>query len=251
MKKTGDRPLAGIIVLMAATGIGLLALLVLAPDYAQAGLNGAKPVSVQSALQADYSAGPLDQRIQPIDARVVRQVLADQAESTQPAAAWAATLSNRLMTPVATITPSGPTRTPAAVTVTQPPVKSSTPAPNTTSRSTPEPLPTRTLEATTTRTLNPIAATLTARPTFTPTRTLNPTLAAKLTNTVPAGPPTATLRPTFTATPNTNFITAIVATRTALPTATRIPPTLPAYPPPHPTATSVNVIKTPTAKPYP
>lgn len=231
MKGKGDRPLTGLIALIAAAGIGLLALLVLAPDYAQAGLNGARPGSMQSARQADYSADPLDQaRIQPVNMRAVQQYLADQADPSQPAAAQAASLSNRLKTPVATVTPNGPGTKAAPAPV---PGAGSTPPPNATAASiTPQPSATETsLPAEATATPVRFSATPTLRFTTRPTSTL-------------AARSTATRLPPPSATPTPGFVTAIPATRTAAPaaTATKIPPTLPAYPPPKPTATT---------KPYP
>ncbi len=101
--------------LLLAGGFVVLALLVLAPDYAQARLEGSQPVPLKSGLQADYSMDPMDLVIQPVDIKVVEQVIIDRTTSTSlPPRQQGETAIGALKTPVYTITPTPVQTRPAA-----------------------------------------------------------------------------------------------------------------------------------------
>ena len=180
------------------------------------------PISLQSPLNADYSADPRQQRINPLQLEIIGDAIVDRQ-----ATADVERIIVELSTPVPTITPMPEllTSTPGSVLPTL--VPSDTPIPTLapTGEATSEsPTPTLTATMTLTGTLQP---TSTFTMTWTPTNTL-PAATSRPTNT--RVPPTNTSQPpTNTSVPPTN--TPIPPTNTPVPpTNTSVPPT--AYPPP-------------------
>ena len=201
--------------LLLAGGFVVLALLVLAPNYAQARLDGAQPVPLQSGLQADYSADPMDLMIQPVDIRVVEQVIKDRTTVTSlPAKQQGETAISALQTPVYTITPTPIQPGSAAA--------SPTPAAQNLTNTAPAFTPTGTSASTKIVPLTPTAGVFTASPsaTHTLTSTATRTVAANSTRTATASA-SHTPRPTSTLAPTPR---GTKATPTPKATATRTPP---------------------------
>lgn len=215
MKPLQERRMPGFsLILLLAGGFMVLALLVLVPDYAQARLDGSQPVPLLSGLQADYSKDPLEIVIQPVDEKVVEQIIVDRTTSTAlPPKQQAATVISELLTPVYTITPTPEKTKVVAVSPTSGPLQ----ATNTGSAFT----PTRAVTSTTQIQTSPTAIG------FTGTPTASQTVAASLTQT------TGTVSPTFTK------ILTVSATRTPRPTSTSsaTPPGKTVTPSPRPTFT--------------
>ncbi len=74
-----------LLVMLSVLGIGILALLTLLPQRVLANLVGEHPVSIRSALRADYSADDRSLVIAPLDMRIVEEVIRDRiAMQTRP-----------------------------------------------------------------------------------------------------------------------------------------------------------------------
>lgn len=204
------------LVLLCLAGFALLGLLLFSPQRVLANLVGEQPVSIQSALRANYAADDRALVMAPIDMRLVEEAIRDQ---TAPRAGvippgGSAPVAGRLTSTLGTVnqrsaTPTAPaSKTPAATLQTVSPTKPVTLSPSAVL-----------LSRTPTRlTFTAISGTAAAR-----TRTPSPTR--------PSGtgqPPTQTPGQ-GTATLRTPTQTPVTPTKTPSPSAT---PTFGGYPPP-------------------
>jgi hypothetical protein len=253
-----DRPLAwAALVFLVLIGIGGLALLVLAPDYVQARLDGLQPASLQSNLRANYAMDPLGILLQQVSFKAVEEIIADHATSSQSAKYQIATVIGDLLTPVYNTTPTRASTSPFAsptiaarfYTSTAQAFTPSLPAAATVTTPTPDGPVSETVTASSTHTLVPTPPGTTATNTLRPTATLKPSITPKL----PGATATLSNQPSATSTPSRTSTLISISTSTQMYTATfsPVPPTrtftpkpptktftqqpthtLPAYPPP-------------------